>query len=283
MSQSDHSLDFDRPNAARIYDYALGGNHNFQVDRDLADQMWAVSDYDIPTLPYRLNRSFLGRAVRFLLAQGIDQFLDLGSGIPTVGNVHEIAQTSNPHSRVLYVDSDPVAVAHSRQLLAENHAAAVVNADVRDVSAVLDAPETHRLLDFDRPIGLLMVAVLHFIPDESEPRRMVDGYLRQLMAGSYLALSHFTHDGQPEQKSSSGKQWYQRTSTPVTTRSAAELAELLRGTELVEPGIVWTPRWRPDLSEPAPDPIADSAIYAAVGRVPVAEMTDAVSTDSHAR
>jgi hypothetical protein len=253
--------DVTRPNAARMYDYMLGGSANFAADREAADQMMATAGSS--TAPARLNRAFLRRAVRFMTEQGIDQFLDLGSGIPTAGNVHEIAQAANPRARILYVDNEPVAVHHAQDLLADNEYAVMINADLRDVASVLENPETRRMLDFSRPIGLLMVAIFHFIPDTDRPGDIVSGYLDALTGGGYLALSHFSDNGLAQAKQ--GATIYQRTATPVVARTRDEVATLMAGTSLVDPGLVWTPQWRPDGGDPALDSPADSRIYAAVG------------------
>ncbi|HJP74341.1 MAG TPA: SAM-dependent methyltransferase [Pseudonocardiaceae bacterium] len=255
----------ERPNAARMYDYMLGGSTNFAVDREAADQMLAVGG--ATTAPARLNRAFLGRAVRFMTEQGIDQFLDLGSGIPSVGNVHEIAQTANPEARVVYVDNEPVAVHHARELLAGNDRAVMINADLRDVPGVVGNAETRRLLDFGRPVGLLMVAIFHFIPDDDRPAEIVSGYLRALIGGGYLAISHFSDNGLVQAREAATL--YRRTTTPVVARTRAEIGALLAGTELVEPGLVWTPEWRPDGGEPTLESPSDARIYAAVGEIPV--------------
>jgi SAM-dependent methyltransferase len=257
------SVDLSRPNAARIYDYALGGDHNFAVDREFADRMWSEPGYS--TAGYKLNRSFLRRAVRFMVSQGIEQFLDLGSGIPTVGNVHEIAQAAGPQVHVVYVDNEPVAVAHARQLLADNDNAIMIDADLRDPDAVLHHPDTRRMLDFDRPLGVLFVACLHFVPDDAAT--IVARYRNAMNAGGYLALSHFTLDGHTTGDAAKAVQWYQQTTTPVVPRTAAELHAILAGAELVHPGLVWTPLWRPDGADPALENVADSGAYAAVGHV----------------
>lgn len=252
------------PNAARIYDYALGGHHNFAVDREFAERMWADTGYS--PLIYRLNRSFLRRAVRFMLARGVDQFLDLGSGIPTVGNVHEIAHGSAPEAHVVYVDNEPVAAAHARRLLSNTRNATVVEADLRDVDSVLAHGETSGLLNLTRPVGLLMVAVLHFLPDGDDPAGIVARYRRALAAGGgYLALSHVTADGRQRGDARGGVEWYRQTTTPLLTRDAEEVRAILAGLELVEPGLVWTPLWRPDEGDHVPDMIEDSGVYAAVG------------------
>jgi hypothetical protein len=261
-------VDVSKPNPARIYDYLLGGSHNFAVDRDTAEQVMAAGL--VTAAPAIANRSFLRRAVRFMIEEGIDQFLDLGSGIPTVGNVHEIAQQANANARVVYVDNEPVAVAHAKALLADDPNTAMVAADIRDVDSVLQHPDTRALLDFRRPIGLLMVAVLHFVPDSDDPAGIVARYTSTVPSGSCLALSNYTKDGNDTAKTErvrKAMRSYQRTATPVYARSKAELGQLLSGLEIVSPGIVWTPLWRPDNSEPSLCEPADSEIYAAVARI----------------
>ena len=264
------AIDIDRPSAARIYDYHLGGGHNFAVDREIAEKVAAL----MPELPLimRANRAFLLRAVRLLLESGIRQFLDLGSGIPTVGNVHEIAQAADPAARVVYVDSDPVAVAHSQALLAGNDKAGVVHADLRDIRTVLAAPEVARLIDFSRPVGLLMVAVLHFVPDRDDPAGIVAAYRDAVPPGSYLVLSHgaASEETHAPAGSSEALAAYSRSVTETTLRTRAEVAAMFDGFEPVDPGVVYVTRWRPwpasDGGEPAP--LAPLAQLAGVGRKP---------------
>ena len=257
--------EIDKPNAARIYDYMLGGSHNFDVDRKFAEDMMAATNSTPRS--YRMNRSFLRRAVKFMVDDGVDQFLDLGSGIPTVGNVHEVAQSINPDVRVVYVDNEQVAVSHSRRMLAGNPNAIIIDADLRDTRAVLGHPETQRMLDFSRPIGLLMVAIFHFIPDRDRPVEIVAGYRRALRGGGYLALSHFTGDDQAIVSATKGAQWYQQTANPLIMRTRTEFEALLTDVELVPPGVTWVQQWHPDNSEPELDIPSESAIYAAVGRL----------------
>jgi len=267
MSFAPPSVDVTRPNPARIYDYLLGGAHNFAIDRQVAEQAMAAGS--VTPLLARLNRSFLRRAVQFMVSQGVDQFLDLGSGIPTAGNVHEIAQAANPDARVVYVDCEAVAVAHARHLLADNPRAAIVKADIRDVDEVLNHPDALALLDRTRPVGVLTVAVFHFIPDSDRPGQIIRDYLGALPAGSYLALSHYTDEGySPEkrERARKGTAVYRQTGTTAVSRTRAQVAALLDGLELVPPGIVWTCDWRPDGSDPYPDDPTESEIYAAVGR-----------------
>jgi hypothetical protein len=261
-------VDVSRPNPARIYDYLLGGSHNFAVDREAADKAMGAGHFTVA--PAIANRSFLRRAVRFMTEQGIDQFLDLGSGIPTVGNVHEIAQQANPNARVVYVDNEPVAVAHARALLADDPNTAIVATDLRNPESVLNHPDTRALLDLTRPVGLLMLAVFHFVSEQDDPARIVAGYASAVPEGSYLAISHYSQDGYDEAKAERAGlalKSYRRSVTPIYARSRADLARLLSGQEIVPPGIVWTPTWRPDSSEPALCEPADAEIIAAVARI----------------
>jgi predicted O-methyltransferase YrrM len=256
-------IDVERPSAARVYDYYLGGLHNFAADRAMAAR--AVADW--PELPriMQANRGFLRRAVRYLAAQGIDQFLDIGSGIPTVGNVHEVAQAARADARVVYVDLDPVAVAHSRALLADDPRTGVVEADMVDVDAVLGDPVTRSLLDLSRPVGLLVVALLHFVGDERRPGEVLARYRDAIAPGSHLVISHASADGAPD-RADEHLSLYRRTATPMTMRSREEVAGLLDGFTLVDPGLVFLPQWRPeDPSAPLEHPERFTG-YAAVGR-----------------
>jgi S-adenosyl methyltransferase len=262
------SVDVSAPNSARIYDYLLGGAHNFAADRKVADQAMAAGQ--ISTLPVRANREFLRRVIRFMIESGVSQFLDLGSGIPTAGNVHEIAQQANPDARVVYVDNEPVTASHARHLLAGNANAAIIEADVRDPDIVLDHPDTARLLDFDRPVGIVMVSVLQFVPDADRPADLVATYRDAAAAGGFLALSHYTTDGYTVSKRRLARRatalYEQGTNTSVVPRSRTELAGLLTGLDLIEPGIVWAPQWHPDGVSSAG--AAESEMYAAVTRIP---------------
>jgi SAM-dependent methyltransferase len=256
-------LDLDRPNAARMYDYYLGGSHNFAVDRELAGKVLEAWP-DMPRAA-QANRAFLRRAVRFLVGRGIRQFLDIGSGIPTVGNVHEIAQAAAADARVVYVDIDPVAVAHSRAILAGDDQTAAVQADGRDPEALLAAPAVTGLLDLSRPVGLLMVALLHFVLDDGDPRGILARYAARLAPGSWLVVSHGSSDTAPAVVTM--ERLYRRTATPVQLRSRDELAELLADVDLVEPGIEFLPAWRPDHPDDVgPDPTWAST-YGAAGRL----------------
>ncbi|MBS2964849.1 SAM-dependent methyltransferase [Actinocrinis puniceicyclus] len=256
-------VEIERPSAARMYDYYLGGSHNFEADRDLARV--AVSHWPDLPLVMRANRAFLRRAVRFLVAQGVTQFLDLGSGIPTVGNVHEVAASADPACRVVYVDIDPVAVAHSRRLLEGVESAAIVHADARDAETVLSAPATRSLLDFSKPVAVMMVALLHFVSDADGPAAVVARYRDAVAPGSLLALSHATVDGVGEVMRDH-ERIYQRSATPIHARTRAQVHALFDGFELVEPGVSYLPLWRPDPGEPPVDHPERYSGYAAVGR-----------------
>ncbi|WP_016701221.1 SAM-dependent methyltransferase [Actinoalloteichus spitiensis] len=265
MEQGPPGVDVSQPNPARMYDYALGGAHNFAVDRDAFDRL-AEIDPDAP-LVGRTNRAFLRRAVRYCLGRGVRQFLDLGSGIPTEGNVHEIAQTAAPDARVVYVDNEPVAVSHTRQILRGNDLADIVPADMRDVREVLAAPETRRQLDLDQPVALMMVAVLHYVSDQDDPAAVIAAYREHLPPGSVLVLSHTTSDQANPELVAELERLFSDSPNPVTHRTEAEVRALLAGTQLVDPGLVWTPLWRPDGRELLDDEPHRSGTYAAVAEL----------------
>jgi hypothetical protein len=248
------------PSAARVYDFLLGGGHHFAADRTVGKAVLDVQPQGREIA--RSNRAFLGRAVRYLIDQGITQFLDLGSGIPTVGNVHEVAQKAHPQSRIVYVDNDQVAVAHSQLMLQGNENAAVINADLRTPDAVLNAPELRKLLDFTKPIGLLTVAVFHFVADSADPAEIMARYVAALPAGSFVALSHLTADQMPGEMA--GVVEAMRNSrNPMYFRRHDEVAALFAGLEMVEPGLVTASRWRNDGWGDAQE-----GVYAGIGRKP---------------
>ncbi len=242
-SGTPRDIDPDRPSGARVYDYFLGGNHNFAIDRQLADAIAAMSPAVGDTM--RANRAFLRRAVRFLISEGVTQFLDIGSGIPTVGNVHEVAQKADPSARVVYVDIDPIAVSHSRAILADDPRTAIIEADARDVDRILTDPQTRRLLDLARPVAVLLLGVLHFIPDRDQPADIVAGLRDAVSPGSFVALVNVTDEDQPPEVIEAQK-LSTRTDTPIYLRSRAQLLEQFTGLSLIEPGLVHLPLWRPD-------------------------------------
>ena len=241
------------PNPARIYDYLLGGKDNFPADRDVADQLLAIAPVARDVVED--NRAFLRRAVRHLTREaGIRQFIDLGSGLPTQGNVHEIAQADAPDARVVYVDNDPMVVTHSRALLAGDNTVAI-QADFREPEALLGHPEVRGLIDFDQPIALLLMAILHFLPDEQEPFGIVARFRDALPTGSHLAISHGTRDipvrpdMSVEEMTEMGtrvEQLYQLTTASLVTRTHAQIERFFEGLELLDPGLVEIQLWRPD-------------------------------------
>lgn len=237
-------IDLDRPSASRVYDYYLGGFHNFEADRELARK--AIADWpDLPRI-MKENRAFLRRTVTHLAGLGVRQFLDVGSGIPTVGNVHEIAQGLDPGARVVYVDIDPVAVAHSEAILAGNPGATVVRGDFRRPLEILADPRVTGLLDLDEPVGLLLVSLLHFVPDDDGPGAVIGTFRDALAPGSHLAVAHATHEVHPPELTASHRDLYRRTATPMTMRGRAEVTGLFDGFDLLDPGVTLIDRWRPD-------------------------------------
>ncbi|MFE2755336.1 SAM-dependent methyltransferase [Actinosynnema sp. NPDC059335] len=258
-------VDISRPSVARIYDYLLGGGHNFASDRELAGRLLTAQP-NVREIA-RLNRAFLRRVVVFMIEAGVRQFLDLGSGIPTVGNVHEIAQNTAPGTRVVYVDYEPVAVAHSRLLLADQPDAVIVDADITRPDDVLDAPATRRLLDFDQPIGLLAVTIGHYIPPEADPVGLFARYRDALAPGSYLAMTHLTDDFATVHGEQIVKTM-KSTRDNVFPRPRHEVLALFDGFELVEPGLVTTSQWRPESGLHEVRDVELDALYAGVGRLP---------------
>ena len=263
------SLDLDKPNSARIYDCMLGGGHNTAVDRALVSRIRAMAPRWVAGAPR--NREFLATAVHRLMDLGIRQFLDLGSGIPTVGNVHEIAQQIDPTVRVVYVDYEAVAYHASRSMLANNPNATILHADLRDPMTILDHPETRELIDFDQPVGLLLIGVLLFIPDSDRPRDIIRAYCRQLRPGSYLAISQVTTEGlEPDHVEELDRvaAAYQSADEQITYRGKEELRTWFEDTDLVEPGIARLLDWR-DGDRPYGEHAHAAArqAYAGIGRI----------------
>jgi hypothetical protein len=235
----------DKPNSARIYDYFLGGYHNFGQDREVAEQLLQL--YPDLRLTGQANRAFLRRTVNYLLAQGIDQFLDLGSGIPTMGNVHEVVQRAKPEACVVYVDVDPVAVAHSQTMLSGHEPASAICADLREPDAILAHSEVQRLLDLERPLGLLLVAVLHYVVDDDAAFGAVDRLRQALAPGSHMVLAHPTFvefDGKP--RSPEAGRAILRKASDTERRTRDQISRFFADWDLVEPGLVLTPLWRPE-------------------------------------
>ncbi|MFR0355726.1 SAM-dependent methyltransferase [Streptomyces sediminimaris] len=259
------SIDISVPSVSRIYDYYLGGSHNFEVDREAARKAMEF----MPGLPkiMQANRAFMRRAVRFALDEGVDQFLDIGSGIPTFGNVHEVAQSARPDARVVYVDHDPVAVAHSQAVLDGNENAAVTAADLRKPQEILASPEVQRLIDRNRPVALLLVAILHFVDDEDDPYGAVAELRDALAPGSLLVLTHASYEGipLPAEQAAGTVDVYKDIRNPLIMRSPDAIARFFEGYDMVEPGLVPMPRWRPQTAPEDEDPYAFSG-FAGVGR-----------------
>lgn len=255
-------VDITVPSAARVWDFFLDGAHNFTVDRQVAAEAIRFKP-DLPDLA-RAVRVFLRHSVKVMTEAGIDQFIDVGAGLPTVGNVHEVATSVNPRARVIYLDHDPVAVAHGRQILAGNDHVVAVAGDMRDPAAILEASELSKLIDFDRPVGLLLCAVLHFVPDEADPAGCVATLVDRLVPGSYLAIQHATHDAQPANTIQMLQYWNSQSPEPMTWRTRAEIAAFFDGFTLLEPGLVELTRWLPD--EPADADPVRFASYAGIGR-----------------
>jgi hypothetical protein len=236
-------IDLERPSVARMCDYFLGGAHNFAVDRQLAEAITGITPAVADTI--RAHRAFLRRAVRFLVDAGITQFLDIGSGIPTVGTVHDIARRTDPATRVVYVDIDPIAVSHSRVILAGDPRTAVIQADARDTDRILGDPEATQVLDLDQPVAVLLIGVLDYVPDAHDPVGIVDRLQASVSRGSYFAMVNATRDNQPDEVLEAQK-LLGRTGTPIHPRSRSELLSQFAGLTLVEPGLVHLPLWRPD-------------------------------------
>jgi S-adenosyl methyltransferase len=257
-------VDTQRANTARVYDYWLGGSHNFLADQDLGRAILAVEPN--ARAGARANRAFLGRAVRFLAAAGIRQFLDIGSGIPTQGNVHEVAQQASPGAQVVYADIDPVAIAHSKAILAANQNAAIIEGDLREPGKILADPVTRRLIDLGQPVGLLLVMVLHFIADADDPWQLVAALRDALPSGSYLVLAHATSESRPSVAQAAETVYNRSVSSNIHMRSRADILRFFDGFELLDPGLVYIPQWRPDSPGDVPEDPSKFWVLVGVGR-----------------
>ncbi|SFQ42805.1 S-adenosyl methyltransferase [Actinomadura madurae] len=258
-------IDPDTPSVARMYDYYLGGKDNFAADRRAADQVVAAMPNVLAFT--RANRGLLSRAVTMMAADGVRQFIDIGSGLPTQENVHEVAQRAAPGSRVVYVDNDPIVLTHARALLTDNPHTTVIQGDLREPDGILDHPVIKERIDFGRPVGLLMLAILHFVLDDDRPADIVARLRAPLAPGSYLAISHghrgaITRDVEDQVRSA-----YGRTGAgDIVPRGIDEVATFFEGTELVGPGLVQVADWRPD-AEPLTSDLSKPGFLAGVGRV----------------
>jgi hypothetical protein len=256
-------VDTDTPNVARIYDYLLGGKDNFKADREAARRLIEAIP-DVAEIA-RDNRSFLGRVVRYLVTEGgIRQFLDLGAGLPTQANVHELAQGVAPDVRVVYVDNDPVVASHGRALLTVAGEVGMVQGDLRDPAGVLRHPDVADLLDLTRPLAVLCTSTLHFIADEAEPHAIIAAYRDQMAPGSYLAITHGTREEDPDGEGDKAACVYHQASSQLYVRPLPEVLRLFDGFELVEPGLTWITEWRP---EPGTAPVGrQRSMRGGVGR-----------------
>ncbi len=233
------------PNAARMYDYFLGGKDNFEADRVTAEKVLAL----VPKLRQSVveNRRFIGRVVRFLAAEaGIDQFLDIGAGLPTQDPVHRVAQEVSPRARVVYVDYDPVVVTHGSALLTVPDRSIMVRADLRRPGELLAHPDVRGFLDFSRPVAVMLIAILHFVPDSDDPCGIVAALRNALVPGSYLAMVHLSGDFVEQNAAAEAVAIYEQASARLRPRSKAEVLRFFDGFELVPPGLVPKHEWRPD-------------------------------------
>ncbi|WP_018501876.1 SAM-dependent methyltransferase [Parafrankia discariae] len=257
-------LRMDRPTPARMYDYFLGGKDNFEVDREAAAAVDAALGKTVTFDIVWENRRFLQRVTRWLANAGVDQFLDIGTGLPTQGNVHEIAQQVNPDAHVVYVDNDPIVLAHGRALLATNKTTTIITADAREPAGILAHPDTNALIDFSRPVAVLAVALFHFITDEENPAGLLAKFMDAVPSGSYLALSHLTTDGPPAEGVARTEAAYEKATSPIVFRPRIAIESFFSGLDLVEPGIVRPWQWHPgDDGSPETD-----WLFAGVARKP---------------
>ncbi|MQA87886.1 MAG: methyltransferase domain-containing protein [Streptosporangiales bacterium] len=243
-----------------MYDFWLEGKDNFAADRAAAEKVNTL----VPDAPLqaRAARQFLGRAVRFLAEAGIRQFIDLGTGLPTQWNVHQVAQQVTPEARVVYVDYDPVVLVHARAMLQDTEQVEVVQADLRDPEKILQHPDTRALIDFDEPLGLILVGVLYFITDDEDPASILARFRDAMTPGSYVAISHTSTDNRPAGERA--KEIYNDATAPHVPRTRAAIARLFDGFDLVEPGLVDVRVWGTDMVEQP----KDTVVYAGVGRKP---------------
>lgn len=251
------------PTAARMYDEALGGKDHFAVDRAAVAKLYEVLGEDVARSTALSNRRFLGRAVTFLAEEcGIRQFIDVGSGLPTVRNTHEIAQEADPGSKVVYVDIDPIVAAHGRALLANDNTK-IITADMRQPETILADPLMHEIIDFSRPVAVLFIAVFHFISHADDPARIVAAFRERQAPGSYVTISHLTTEDMPPEIQEGWTAGFANSTSPIVFRTKEEVHGLFGGYELVDPGVVRLHEWRPD-DEGSP---STASVFGGVGRI----------------
>jgi hypothetical protein len=249
-----------------MYDYYLGGYDNYEVDRAAAEQI--IAAFPETRLNARASRQFLQRAVRFVTEAGIRQIVDIGTGIPTSPNTHEVARSVSPDVRVAYVDNDPIVAAHAGARLTNTPGTAFFPGDVRDPKSILDHPVLRELIDFDQPVALLLLAVLHFVRDEEDPAAIVAELGAALPSGSYLVLSHGTGDFAVDRDLGGAARVYAKATASLSVRPRAAILPFFDGFELVEPGLVQVPLWRPDGPPMPADELAKIGGYGGVARKP---------------
>jgi O-methyltransferase involved in polyketide biosynthesis len=235
------------PHSARVYDYLLGGKDNFEADRAAAEDVIKIAPYMQTSV--RANRDFMVRVVRHLAVErGVDQFIDVGTGLPTSPNLHEVAQRANPEARVIYVDNDPLVLVHARALLTSTPEGRTryIQADLNDPDAIIGSAEVRETFDFGRPVALCLIAVVHFVPDDGDVRSIIEHLMKPLPAGSFLALSTITLDSAPGELVRRAVARYNSRGIMSKARTRAQIEELFAGFDLVEPGVVPVHRWRPD-------------------------------------
>jgi hypothetical protein len=259
------NVDLSRPNPARMYDYYLGGYHNFEVDRQAAEQV-------VQMLPQtralaRANRAYVQRVVDFMMDEGLRQFMDIGAGIPTVGHIHQRAEERGLPVNVIYVDRDPIAVAHAEMLLAGNETAAAIEADARNPQYILEHAETKRLIDFSQPVGMICVSVLPFVQDDDEVFDLLRQFYERLAPGSYVCLSHSSEEYASDELRRV-TEFYKRSSDPGRLRPVAVIDSFFDGLELVEPGMTLAPLWRTDATMADIEELGGFSDYTGVARVP---------------
>lgn len=252
----------DIPSAARVYDYLLGGKDNYPADREVAKSM--IAKLPNVQIAVRWNRAYLRRVVRYLVDEaGIRQIIDIGAGLPSEGNTHEVALEAAPETHVVYVDHDPVVLAHARHMLQGIEHTTIIKRDLFEPADILADPELTRLIDFTKPVAIMLLSMLHFVPDEADPASIIARLIEPFPGGSHVAISH----GSPY-AAATVEDDFAKATEQATVRSADEIRALVDNLELVPPGLVWLPEWRPDPGTEMPEDVTQAYYYAVVGRKP---------------
>jgi hypothetical protein len=255
----------DIPSAARIYDYLLGGKDNYPADRAVAESM--IGQLPNVRLAVQWNRAFLRRVVRYLIVEaGIRQIIDIGAGLPTADNTHEVVLEASPEAKVVYVDHDPVVLAHARDMLHNVPNTAIIDQDLLKPDEILADPLLRSLVDFDQPVAFLFLSVLHFVAEENDPAGLIARLLARFPAGSHVAISHATPDEIPQVHDV--ERVFDEATERAHVRTRAEVLDLVTGLDVVEPGLTWPPQWRPDPGDEVPANVAESYYCVVVARKP---------------